>query len=162
MFDHFGTDILLLGAAYREDVGDTRYSGSELVIRKLTEMGAKMSVHDPYVDHWWEFEKQDSYPAPGYSWARFFRSQERLSRLRVQKDLGAALAGVHGLILAARHEEYLKLDPAWIVEKAGGPLLVVDAFNLLDDDAIRAYLRLGCTVRGMGKGHIGRIQEEMD
>jgi nucleotide sugar dehydrogenase len=40
-------DVLLLGAAYREDVGDTRYSGSEIVIRKLAEMGAEVSVSDP-------------------------------------------------------------------------------------------------------------------
>jgi len=156
-----GAKLLLAGASYREDVGDTRYSGSELVVRKLTEMGAKMSVHDPYVEHWWEFEKQDSYPAPGYSWSRFFERQEKLTELRVQKDLGAALAGCHGLILAARHEEYMELDPARIVEQAGGPLLVVDAFNLLDDEAIAAYLRLGCAVRGMGKGHIGRIKDEL-
>jgi UDP-N-acetyl-D-mannosaminuronate dehydrogenase len=30
-------EILLLGASYREDVGDTRYSGSELIVRRLTE-----------------------------------------------------------------------------------------------------------------------------
>ncbi len=47
-------DILLLGASYREDVGDTRYSGSELIVRRLTEMGAEMRVHDPYLAHWWE------------------------------------------------------------------------------------------------------------
>ena len=35
-----GADVLLCGASYREDVGDTRYSGSEMVVRKLTEMGA--------------------------------------------------------------------------------------------------------------------------
>jgi hypothetical protein len=33
--------IALLGASYREDVGDTRYSGSELIVRKLTEMGGE-------------------------------------------------------------------------------------------------------------------------
>ena len=55
-------DVLVLGAAYREDVGDTRYSGSEIVIRKLAEMGAEIRVHDPYVEHWWEFEQQDTYP----------------------------------------------------------------------------------------------------
>ncbi|MCK7505629.1 MAG: hypothetical protein MZV70_17175 [Desulfobacterales bacterium] len=38
-------------------MGDTRYSGSEVVVRKLTEMGAEMRVHDPYVEHWWELEK---------------------------------------------------------------------------------------------------------
>ena len=39
--------IALLGASYREDVGDTRYSGSELIVRKLTEMGGEVIVHDP-------------------------------------------------------------------------------------------------------------------
>ncbi|MFH1249992.1 MAG: GDP-mannose dehydrogenase, partial [bacterium] len=29
-------EVLVLGAAYREDVGDTRYSGSEIIVRKLT------------------------------------------------------------------------------------------------------------------------------
>ena len=59
--------MLLCGASYREDVGDTRYSGSELVVRKLTEMGAEIRVHDPYVEHWYELESQDTYPAPGHS-----------------------------------------------------------------------------------------------
>ena len=58
--------VVVLGASYREDVGDTRYSGSELIVRKLTEMGAEVQVHDPYVKHWWELEKQDTYPAPGH------------------------------------------------------------------------------------------------
>ena len=43
-------DILILGASYREDVGDTRYSGVELIVRRLTEMGASIRVHDPYVE----------------------------------------------------------------------------------------------------------------
>jgi len=55
--------IAVLGASYRQDVGDTRYSGSEMIVRKLAEMGAEVVVHDPYVKHWWEFEKQDSWPA---------------------------------------------------------------------------------------------------
>ena len=70
-------NILVLGAAYREDVGDTRYSGSEIVIRKLAEMGAEIKVHDPYVEHWWEFEQQDTFPGVGQSKARFFRNQEK-------------------------------------------------------------------------------------
>jgi len=54
-----GSEIVVCGASYRQDVGDTRYSGSELVVRRLTEMGAWVKVHDPYVDSWWEFEAQD-------------------------------------------------------------------------------------------------------
>ena len=46
-------------------------------MRKLTEMGAEIRVHDPYVEHWWELEAQDTYPAPGHSLARFFRRQEQ-------------------------------------------------------------------------------------
>ena len=34
------SQIAVLGASYREDVGDTRYSGSEIIVRKLTEMTA--------------------------------------------------------------------------------------------------------------------------
>lgn len=157
-----GSKLVLLGASYREDVGDTRYSGSELVVRKLTEMGALMGVHDPYVEHWWEFEQQETYPTPGYSWGRFFRNQERLTELRVQRDLNTALRGVHGVILAVRHSEYLALEPERVVRAVGGPCLIVDAFNLLDDEKIRAYLRLGCTVRGMGRGHIHRLKEELE
>ena len=51
-----GADVLICGASYRQGVGDTRYSGSELVVRRLTELGAEMRVHDPYVDHWIELE----------------------------------------------------------------------------------------------------------
>ena len=80
--------ISVLGASYREDVGDTRYSGSEMIVRKLTEMGGDVEVHDPYVQHWWELEKQDSYPAPGHSLARFFRNQEKLANTRVLQIAG--------------------------------------------------------------------------
>lgn len=94
--------IALLGASYREDVGDTRYSGSELIVRKLTEMGADVAVHDPYVRHWWEFEKQDTYPSPGHSRSRFFRNQERLSELRVDDDLAETLKEADAVVLAVR------------------------------------------------------------
>jgi UDP-N-acetyl-D-mannosaminuronate dehydrogenase len=88
-----GADVLLCGASYRQDVGDTRYSGSELVVRKLTEMGAEIRVHDPYVEHWYELENQDTYPAPNHSWKRFFRNQAGLLNIRIQKDLRSSLKG---------------------------------------------------------------------
>jgi len=156
-----GATILLCGASYREDVGDTRYSGSELVVRKLTEMGADLRVHDPYVDHWYELESQDTYPAVGQSWSRFFRNQEGLGDLRVQKDLPAALAGAEAVILAVRHAPYLALEPDQVVRWAGAPLAVVDCFGILDDAKIRRYFELGCEVKALGRGHIPRIKEEV-
>ncbi len=155
------SEILVLGAAYREDVGDTRYSGSELVVRKLAEMGAQVKVHDPYVLKWWELESQDTYPAPGHSRARFFRNQEDLKNLSVSQDLAASLRDADALVLCVRHQEYLKLDPDWVVEKAGGPLAVVDCFAVLDDRKIRRYFELGCEVKGMGRGHVKRIKDEV-
>ncbi len=156
-----GSKVLVCGASYRQDVGDTRYSGSELVVRKLAEMGAEIRVHDPYVDHWFEFEKQDEYPAPGHSLGRFFRNQEGLKEVRVDKDLWSSLAGCEALVLAVRHEPYLELDPEEVLERAGGALAVIDCFGILDDDRIRRYFELGCEVKGMGRGHIQRIKDQV-
>ncbi len=156
-----GAEVLLCGASYRQDVGDTRYSGSEMVVRKLTEMGAEMRVHDPYVAHWYELEKQDTYPAPGHSWARFFRNQDQLTELRVEQNLEVALKGVEALILAVPHAPYLELEPDDVVRWAGGPMAVVDCFGILDDEKIRRYFELGCEVKALGRGHIQRIKEEV-
>ncbi len=156
-----GADVLLCGASYRQDVGDTRYSGSEMVLRKLTEMGAEMRAHDPYLDHWYELEKQDVYPAPGHSWSRFFRNQDHLADIRLQEDLPTALKGAEAVILAVPHEPYLNLDPAQVVRWAGGPLAVIDCFGILSDETIREYFELGCEVKALGRGHIQRIKEKV-
>jgi UDP-N-acetyl-D-mannosaminuronate dehydrogenase len=156
-----GADVLICGASYRQDVGDTRYSGSEIVVRKLTEMGAEMRVHDPYLEHWYELESQADYPAPGHSWSRFFRNQAGLSGIRVQHDLAAALAHAEALILAVPHEHYLHLDPQQVVRWAGAPLAVVDCFGILSDAQIRHYFALGCEVKALGRGHIQRIKEQV-
>jgi UDP-N-acetyl-D-mannosaminuronate dehydrogenase len=142
-------------------VADTRYSGSEIVVRKLTEMGAEMRVHDPYLEHWYELEKQDTYPAPGHSLARFFHNQEGLVNIHVQKDLAKALAGAQAIILAMPHAPYLELDPDQIVEWAGAPLAMIDCFGILDDARIQRYFELGCEVKALGRGHIQRIKEQV-
>ena len=157
-----GSRVLVCGASYRQDVGDTRYSGSEIVVRKLAEMGAEITVHDPFVDHWYELETQDTYPAPGLSWKRFFRNQEHLTEIRVQKDLKKSLKGVDAMILAVPHEPYLNLKPDEMVKWAGGPLAIIDCFGILSDDNIRRYFELGCEVKALGRGHIQRIKKEVE
>jgi UDP-N-acetyl-D-mannosaminuronate dehydrogenase len=153
--------IAVLGASYRQDVGDTRYSGSEVILRKLTEMGADVVVHDPYVRHWWELEKQDTYPAPGHSMARFFRNQDKLSEMRMAKTLAQALQGADAMVIAVGHHDYLALDPDEIVKMAAKPLAVIDCFGILDDDTIRRYFELDCEVKGLGRGHVKRIKDEV-
>ena len=155
------TKISVLGASYREDVGDTRYSGSEIVVRKLTEMGADVVVHDPYVKHWWEMEKQDTYPAPDHSLSRFFRNQETLGDLRMIINLDDTIKGADAMVIAVRHQDYLSLDPDEMVKMAGKPMAVIDCFGILNDDNIRRYFELGCEVKGLGRGHVKRIKDEV-
>jgi nucleotide sugar dehydrogenase len=154
-------DILILGAAYREDVGDTRYSGSEIVIRKLAEMGAEIRVHDPYVEHWWEFEQQDTYPAEGQSKAKFFRNQEKLKEIHIEQDLNKALHDAEAVIFAVPHQAYINLDPDELIKTIGHPAAIIDCFGILSDDKIRRYFQLDCEVKGLGRGHIQRLKEEI-
>jgi nucleotide sugar dehydrogenase len=156
-----GADVLICGASYRQDVGDTRYSGSEIVVRKLTEMGAEMRVHDPYVDHWYELESQDTYPVSGQSWKRFFRNQDELVDLDIQTDFSEAIKGIEALILAVPHNDYLNLDPDSIVKMAGGAIAVIDCFGILSDDKIKRYFELGCEVKALGRGHVQKIKTEV-
>ena len=55
-----GSDILVLGAAYKPDIDDVRESPALDVIHLLEQKGAKISYHDPYVQHIkheeWEME----------------------------------------------------------------------------------------------------------
>lgn len=155
------TPITLLGVSYREDVGDTRYSGSEIIVRKLTEMGAEVRAHDPYVEHWWEVEKQDNYPATGLSMARFFRNQQELDGFTMTRDLPEALHNAEAVVFAVRHAPYLSLDPGDVLDMAGGPVAVVDCFGILTDQQIARYFELGCEVKALGRGHVNRIKDKV-
>lgn len=44
-----GSRVLVMGYAYLEDSDDTRNSPSEQLVKRLEEMGASVSIHDPYV-----------------------------------------------------------------------------------------------------------------
>jgi hypothetical protein len=124
-------------------------------------MGAEVSVHDPYVEHWWEFENQDNYPAPSFSKGRFFHRQDKLKRLRMAPDLWSAMKNIDALVIAVRHAPYLDLDPEKVYRAVGKPFVFVDCFCLLDDGKIKRYLELGCEVKGLGRGHIKRIKDSI-
>jgi UDP-N-acetyl-D-glucosamine dehydrogenase len=155
------SQITILGVSYREDVADTRYSGTEILARKLTEMGAEIKAHDPYVSHWYELEKQETYPAVGGSRARFFRNQEQLDGFRMTEDLGESLKGSDAVVFAVRHQPYLNMEPDDVVKMIGQPAAIVDCFGILEDEKIERYFELGCEVKGLGRGHINRIKDKV-
>jgi hypothetical protein len=92
---------------------------------------------------------------------RFFRGQEKLKDLRIEQELKKALDGIDALILAVRHKHYLSLDPDEVVKSSGGPMAVIDCFGILDDERIRRYFELGCEVKGLGRGHVKRIKDQV-
>jgi UDP-N-acetyl-D-glucosamine dehydrogenase len=153
--------VLVLGASYKEDVGDTRNSGSEIIVRRLTEMGAEVIVHDPYVEHWWEFEAQDTFPATGHGKAGYFQNQEKLKNLRINQSLNEALKGADAVIFAVRHKQYLELDPDDVVRLIGQPAAIIDCFGIIGDNSIKRYFELGCEVVGLGRGHVANIKKSV-
>jgi len=79
----------------------------------------------------------------------------------VEKDFQVALSGVEALILAVPHKQYLDLNPDDMVKWAGGPIAMIDAFGILNDDQIRRYFELGCEVKALGRRHLARLKREV-
>ncbi|SVD02720.1 uncharacterized protein METZ01_LOCUS355574, partial [marine metagenome] len=99
-----GINILLMGVTYRQDVGDTRFSPSEIFVKKARSQGFEISVHDPLVDHWDEVD------------------------IDVQNDLQDS-ADYDVIVFAVPHKEYVGINlNEWITNKR---TLLFDANNVL-------------------------------
>ena len=81
--------------------------------------------------------------------------------MTVSKDLARSLEGAEAVILAVPHQPYLSLNPDDIIKWAGRPLAVVDCYGILTDAQIRRYFELGCEVKGLGRGHIQRLKDQV-
>lgn len=123
--------IAILGVSYLENVGDTRHSPSETLVRFLRKDQAVVKAHDPYVEHWDELED-----------------------MPVAKDIASVLEGTQVVIFAVGHKHYKDLEPKDLIDMCKTRPLIVDCSNFLDDVKINKYKGLGCKVRGLGKGHI--------
>ena len=71
------------------------------------------------------------------------------------------MKGTDAVVFAVRHKGYLELEPERVLEMTGRPVAVVDCFGILDDKKIRRYFELGCEVKGLGRGHVKRIKDEV-
>ncbi len=75
--------------------------------------------------------------------------------------MSETLKGADAVVLAVRHEAYLGLDPDKIIKMTGRPAAIVDCFGILNDNKIRRFFELGCEVKGLGRGHVKRIKDEI-
>jgi hypothetical protein len=91
----------------------------------------------------------------------FFRNQKKLRKLKIQKELDVAVKDIDALVLAVRHQQYIDLDLDRMVQLVGYPFTVIDCFGILDDRRAKHYFELGCEVKGMGRGHLQRIKDQV-
>ncbi len=129
-----GKKIHILGASYRQSVGDTRHSPSETLWKAIENEGGIPSVHDPLVETWPE-----------------------VPHARIEKDLLASLKDKDVIVFAVKHREYYHLNPEDVFKSSGKTPVIIDARNILNDVEIKRYLSLSCKVKGLGKGHIKKF-----
>ncbi len=84
-----------------------------------------------------------------------------VAALRMTINLAETIKGADAMVIAVRHQDYLSLDPDEMVKMAEKPMAVIDCFGILNDDTIRRYFELGCEVKGLGRGHVKRIKDEV-
>ena len=56
VYGDVGTCVAFLGVSYRGDVGDTRFSPVEPLVRLVKKAGADVQLHDPFVPYWEELK----------------------------------------------------------------------------------------------------------
>ncbi len=119
-----GKKVLLCGVAYRQDVGDTRYSPSESVFRALTELGAYVDIHDPLVDFWDELN------------------------LTILQQLPSP-DGYDGVFFAVPHSEYVHINLSqWIANKS--TTLIFDAFMVWKKEQRSLFRAQGVRIEAIG------------
>lgn len=119
--------VLLLGATYREDVADTRYSPSKDFVLWAEAEGATVHVHDPLVSE-----------------------LEGLSR-PVMRDLPRP-GDYDAAVFAVAHEPYRKLQPeSWL---GSARPLILDANSVLSAEQIALFQAAGCRVKAVGRGDL--------
>ena len=121
--------ILLLGISYRGDVGDTRFSPVELLVKLIKDSGAETNFHDPYIDFW---QEQDC---------------------PVEKDLKKALACKPDvIIISTGHTEYKKKETVSMIMSLPH-LCIFDTIGLLDDRQLEG-LKEKHTISVLGRGDL--------
>jgi UDP-N-acetyl-D-mannosaminuronic acid dehydrogenase len=123
-----GARVAILGWAFLQDSDDTRNTPSGPYRDLLLEGGARVAVHDPYVDRY-----------PG---------------VPVSQDLREVVSGADAIAILTPHMHYRALAPAELRAWSGQERpVIVDGRNMVDPDAC---IRAGFVYRGIGRGDKNR------
>lgn len=119
--------ILLLGISYKQDVGDTRFSPSEIFARAALAEGAFIDYYDPLVPYWAEMEIFCSKYLPEMS----------------EYDV---------VVLAVKHSEYS--NTTFIEKLIKSKIVIFDANKILSEETIRHLRDNHCHLYAIGRGDI--------
>jgi len=121
----FEKKILICGVSYRQDIGDSRFSPSEILVNELVLQGAKVDCHDPYLSYWDELE------------------------FELLKDLPDP-SNYDAVVFTVPHKQYKDLDLAsW-----GNQSIVILDANGVFNNKKRALFRLaGINIESIGVGN---------
>mgnify|MGYP001185722432 CR=1 FL=1 len=118
-------NILIMGVSYKGDIGDSRFSPSELLVRTLKERGAHVTCFDPFLSYWSEME------------------QPLLSEFPNANQYDA-------VVFATAHSQFYELDiMSWL---KGNHLVVLDAVNVISESQRRLCRESGVVVETIGRG----------
>lgn len=102
-----GKKILVLGVSYRQDVGDTRYSPTEIFVKDAIKRGAEITCQDPLVTEWKEMNMNVCPEIPSF-------------------------LGYDAIIFTVQHKQYL--DIHFKEEMFSNGALVFDANCVLNEE----------------------------
>lgn len=119
-----GKKLLICGVSYRQDVGDTRYSPSEILVNELVAQKANITCHDPYVTYWDELDITLPVKLPD---SKFFDA----------------------VIFAVPHQQYCNLD---LVSWCSKDTLVLDANWVFNNKQRELARGNGIRVESVGRG----------
>ena len=116
--------ICVLGASYREDVADLRFSPSVLFIEAISNLGAKVTVYDPLVTNW--------------------KSKKAIFTNTLPKKNNYDV-----VVATVKHSEFQKIEyHKWLKTKKS---FIFDANFVLTDRQIKIILKNGFNFDGIGR-----------
>ena len=120
------SNVLVLGISYKPDVKDIQISPAQVIVEKLKNLQANVSIYDPY-----------------------FKSTEVFG-LKTASNLVEALQNADALILVTAHKEFHDLDPTFLKSKMKTSI-VIDSKCIINQLASK---NAGLVYRGLGRGKI--------
>jgi nucleotide sugar dehydrogenase len=144
--DIAGANVTVLGLAYKADISDIRESPAHVIIEALEEMGANVSVYDPYVPDTFPAKIHDHKLAAMGAPSTAPEGDTYFEALAPgHNSVAQAITGADAVVIATGHRLFREADPALFSQ--AGVKAIVDGRNCLDRSQ---FEELGILFKGIG------------